>query len=193
MARMTLDAAIRKATAGFTLLELLAVMSLVGVMMAMVAPRIDTRRFRVDATLQNVSLTLNAAQRLAVLNQHDIVIAFDRDGGKLRVHRDTDADGVVGPGESARWVELESGVTFGRSGSPALLLAGGDQVTFTGTQDGYPAVTFLRNGSSSEYGYLYLTAGGSPDPSYDRAIEVERATGQVRCLSYETSTWGAGC
>jgi Tfp pilus assembly protein FimT len=183
--------------AGFSLVELLVIISVVGVMMAMVVPRIDTARIRVETELQNVSLTLNSAQRLAVLNQHDIVVAFDVDGARLRIHRDEDNDGVVDSGESARWVELEGGVTFGRAGASPLLSGHGDAVTFVGTQDALPAVTFRRNGSASEFGALHLTAGGAGSqglgPEYTRGIEVERSTGQVTCMTYETLHWEVGC
>jgi hypothetical protein len=65
-------------------------------------------------------------------------------------------------------------------------------VTWTETQDGLPALTFRRNGSASEESILYLTSerGAVEDT---RAIEIERATGRLRCYSYATGTWIQTC
>lgn len=179
------------------MVELLIVMSVIGLLLAMVAPRIDVARIRVDSEIQNLALTMNAAQRLAVLNQHDISIIFDASANAIRVHQDENNDGLVNGGESVRWVEMEDGVTFGRTGAPGFLPTSASPVSFTGKVSGLPALTFRRNGSASEYGGFYITAGGGPagglGAEYVRGIEVERSTGQVTCMTYASGSWEVGC
>lgn len=186
-----------RATRGFSLAELLIVTAVMGIMFAIVAPRIDVARIRVDTEIQNLSLTLNAAQRLAVLNQYDIVLAFDVAQHRVRIHHDENNNTVVDSGESIRWVEMEDGVGFGRAGAPAFLPGGATRVSFTKLQDGMPALTFRRNGSASEYGGFYITSGREEQTAERaedvRGIEVERSTGQVTCMSYASLSWETGC
>ncbi len=181
---------------GFTLVEMLTVMALLVAIMGIALPNIDVARFRLDGEVQSLALMINSAQRLAVLRQYDIVLAFDETEDRIRLHHDTDKDGVVDTGEEVRFIQLEDEVVFGRGGATALP-EGGANVTFTEVQDGLPSMTFRRNGSASENGVIYLTSllasrvGGHSE--HTRAIAIERATGQVTCMSYRTSSWEIGC
>lgn len=181
---------------GFTLVEMLAVMALMVAILGIALPNIDVARFRLDGEVQSLALMINSAQRLSVLRQYDIVLAFDETEDRIRLHHDTDKDGVVDTGEDVRFIQLEDEVVFGRGGATALP-DGGSPVTFTEVQDGLPAMTFRRNGSASEGGVIYLTslrasrAAGYSE--HTRAIQIERSTGQVTCLSYRTSSWEIGC
>ena len=181
---------------GFTLVEMLTVMALLAIIMGIALPNIDVARFRLDGEVQSLALMVNSSQRLAVLRQYDIVLAFDETENQIRLHHDTDNDGVVDSDEEVRFIRLEEEVVFGRGGA-APLVAGPSTVTFTEVQDGMRAMTFRRNGSASETGVIYLTSLRASRASgyshHSRAIEVERATGQVTCMSNKTSSWEIGC
>ncbi|MEQ9569765.1 MAG: type II secretion system protein [Longimicrobiales bacterium] len=181
---------------GFTLVEMLTVMALLVVIMGIALPNIDVARFRLDGEVQSLALMINSSQRLAVLRQYDIVLAFDDTEQRIRLHHDTDKDGVVDTGEEVRFIQLEDEVVFGRGGANALP-EGGANVTFTEVQDGLPSMTFRRNGSASENGVIYLTSllasRAAGHSEHTRAIAIERATGQVTCMSYRTSSWEIGC
>ena len=60
-----------------------------------------------------------------------------------------------------------------------------------------PALTFHRNGAASEEGVIYLTslrgAAGDDNSQDTRALQIERATGCVRCFTYRTLAWQEGC
>jgi prepilin-type N-terminal cleavage/methylation domain-containing protein len=183
---------------GVTLVELLVVLMLMGIMIGIVAPLLRPARFQMDAGLVVVASTLTAQQRNSVMRQHDIVLAFDSANGDIRVHYDLDNDGALDLAEQRNVVELEEGVVFGRGGTPARPL-GSDMVSMTEVQDGMPALKFRRNGSASEESIIYITSerasttAGSTYFEDARAIEIERATGRVRCYSYNSGSWLQTC
>lgn len=183
-----------RGTHGFTLIELLAVLALVGIMISIVTPLFNPGRWRADSAVQEVMVGLNAAQRLAVLRQHDVVVTFLVDDRELLVHRDADNDGDVDSGEDTRVIELPETMGFSRGSAPPIEGVS-DDISFASV-DGEPRVVFHRNGSASEAGTAYLRpleGSMSTDIEASRAVSVERSTGQVRCYSYRTGSWEGSC
>lgn len=176
--------------AGFTLMELLLVIGLVAILLAFAIPRVNRGRFRVDAQVQTFGFVLNTAQREAVLRQHDVILSFEMDTGRLRVTMDVNNSRQADTGERVSSYPLEEGVAFGLGGAPGLSW-GTNPVTFPEVA-GEPTLTFHRNGSASSFGAIYLTSTRGL-VEHARAIEVERATGEVRCHSYRTGSWELTC
>lgn len=181
---------------GFTLVEVVMVVVLVAIVAGIAIPAVNVSRFRTDAAALEIATTLQAAQRLSVLRGHNITLAFDLEGQRVRVHLDANNDGVVQPGEEVRWVRLGDGVVFGRGGAPAL--GSRDRpVSFDQKQGGMPALTFRRNGSASQEGVIYVTSGRSEStgayPEESRAVEVVRATGRITCWRFGAESWTEGC
>lgn len=180
---------------GFTLLELLVVVTIAGILVGMASPRLDVASFKIRTAVQRIGSTLLMAQRQAIRRQHDVVVAFDVAGNMLRVHVDADNDGVMDGGEDVRWTELGEHVGFGLAGAPARAM-GGTAVTYTRAQGGLPAVTFHRNGSVSEEGGFYLTSrralrtGIHTDDTH--AVEIARATGRVSWFRFDAEAWRRG-
>lgn len=186
--------ALRQRRGGFTLTEMLFVVIIVGVMAGMMTPLFQPGRWRADTAAQELAMTLNATQRLAVLKQHDIVVTFVTDDRVLHLLHDMDNDGVADTGEEMRVFELPETIGFGTAGVPALG-SGTGPITFASGSDD-PTLTFHRNGSASASGYIYLRPlVGSVSDSKEgvRALSIERATGEVRCFSYRTGDWEATC
>jgi prepilin-type N-terminal cleavage/methylation domain-containing protein len=183
---------------GFTLVELIMVMVLIGIMAGIVAPLLRPERFQLNGAVVQVGSTFSAQQRNAVLRQHNIVLAFDTAAGEIRVHYDLDNDNAMDAGENFSVIQLDDGVVFGRGSTPARPLSN-STISFTGTQAGLPAMTFRRNGSASEEAIVYLTSqrsrtsGGTTFAEDGRAVEIERATGRVRCYSYASGAWLQTC
>lgn len=181
---------------GFTITELIVVLAMAGVLTSIAAPLVTPGRWRADVGVQEVMAGLGAAQRLAVLRQHDVIVTFVLDERSLRVHRDGDNDGVVDTGEDVRLLQLPETVGFGLGSTPAI---GADPSTATATFDDEgagPRLVFHRNGSASEAGRIYLRpleGSQSTDAAGARALTVERSTGEVRCFSYRTGAWEAEC
>lgn len=180
---------------GYSLIEVLTVLVLIGILVAIAGPRIDLKRYELDAAVETAGSTILRAQRAAVHGQHNVVVAVDVAGARLRVHEDADNDLAMDPGERVRFEPLGEGVRVGRGGAPSRFAV--DQaVTFAYQQAGWPAVVFRRNGSASEEGGFYLTspqALASGERAQDtRAVEIERSTGRATWYRYSPPEWERG-
>ena len=160
-------------TLGFTILEMVVTVAVVTILTGIVLPTIDLGRHRADSAVRELVTALAAAQNRAVLRQHDIVVAFDTAQGTVRIHSDSDNDGMVGSDEPLRLVEIGDGMRFGRM-SAAARPFGERAVSFTQEQDDLPALTFHRNGSASQVGIAYLTPGNGTASALGRAERQSR-------------------
>lgn len=178
---------------GFTLLELLIVLT-IGALVAMMAiPNINYPAIRVNAAAKQVDMALLGAQRLAVLRQYSVVVAFDTANQQLRVHEDRNSNGVLDAGEITNYVKLEEGVAFGRGSVPAFATLGANEITFKKTQTGLPAITFTREGATGEAGGFYITSkralqNGAFNKE-SKAFEINRGTGRTMVYGYDGTSW----
>ena len=185
----------RRHRGGFTLVEVIIVLVVVGVLTALALPRIDLARFQSMAAMQTVGSTLWAAQRLAVTRQHNVIISLDQTANMMFVHEDRDNDNSVNGGERLRRVELGEKIVFGRGSTPAHP-EGENTINFTKTVDGRRAIIFRRNGSASETGSFYITTkreaefGGRPQDT--RLLTIDRATGRTSTYRYGPAGWVRG-
>ncbi len=177
---------------GFTVTELLIVLAIIGIVVAISAPKIDFIKFRLESDMQGVGMTLLAAERQAITQQHDVTLLFDVTQGVIRIHDDKNNNRVVDAGERVRGVALGEGVVFGRASAPARPMGPGP-VVFTKMVGGFPALVFHRDGSASEAGGFYLTSTRAVRSGMHvedtRAIEVERATGRASWYRYGAPAW----
>lgn len=178
-------------------MELVVIMALIGIVAGIAGPRIDLAKYRMDTAALQLSTGLHGAQQTALLRGHNVNYVFDTTLNRLILHLDSDNDKLLGTNEEQRVVEFEQGVVFGRGGAPTLNGAT-SAVTFTQTWgSSLPVVRFYRNGSTSEAGTVYITtkqaALGNTFPEHARAIQIERATGRIRCFSYKTGSWEEKC
>lgn len=180
---------------GFTLIEMLIVVIVIGIIASFVAPRINLSRYQVESGMLGVGTALVAAQRLAVLRGHDVIVGFDVPAASIRVHEDSNADGRIDAGERVRRIPLGEHVVFGRGSAPPFDIGTGP-VTFTETHDGLPCLVFHRNGSANQAEGFYLTSeravrsGGRPEDA--RVVVIDRATGRVNWYRYGPPTWRRG-
>jgi prepilin-type N-terminal cleavage/methylation domain-containing protein len=184
------------ARAGFSLVELMLVMVIMGILGAIALPRVDVAQFQVNSAVQAISTTMVAAQREAITKQHDIILTFDAANRQVRLVWDANSDGAVGANERTRVVTLDDRVVFGRGGASARAF-GSQPIDFDDVIDGLPALTFHRNGSASGVGGFYLTSRGAEagDPAlkkHTRAVEIIRATGRTEWFRYNGSQWLRG-
>lgn len=165
---------------GFTLIEMLMVVVVLGILLGIAATRLDWQRYRADAVSRGVLAELAQAQRLAVSLQLDVrVTATD---GVLQIHEDADNDGTVDSGERVRRIPLEHGYRFGR-GSVATLPAPADGSELT-------TLAFRRDGSASRAGAVYIAPPVADAPGrYARAVTIARGTGRAVWYTHGTGSW----
>lgn len=179
---------------GYTLVEALTVVVIIGMMAGIAIPRTGMATYKANSGAQAVASVLTYAQRQAISRQADTRVAFDAANNEIRLHEDEDNDNVIDLEERVSVTALPEGVTFGRGTATARGM-GGAAVNFTKTQGGLPIVIFRRDGSASEFGGVYTTtvAGLSLDRTADvRAVEVSRATGRAAWFSFATGAWKEG-
>lgn len=189
----------RRSRSGFTLIELLTAIVIMGIIVTLAIPRLNLDGYKVSAAVRGVTAGLSYAQRLSVSLQSDVRVAFDAPNRRLRVHEDTNNDGVINNGERVTYVNLEDGVTFGRGAAAAITYSNGVNgpatFNFTQTQAGLPVVVFRRDGSASENGGFYLNtikALNAGTTGAVRAGEIIRSSGRVIWYSFATGTWTRG-
>ncbi|HEX6924211.1 MAG TPA: prepilin-type N-terminal cleavage/methylation domain-containing protein [Longimicrobiaceae bacterium] len=178
--------------AGFSLIEVLTILVVLSIVTALAAPRLDFGRYQIEGAMQAVGSVLLAAQRTAVQEGHNVVVAFDLAHSRVRVHSDANNNLLIDNGESVLYEPLGESVRFGRGGAPSFFETP-EAISFTGRQDGMPAVVFYRNGAASEEGGFHLTsARAQSDSGYQqdtRALRIERATGRPTWFRREGSSW----
>jgi Tfp pilus assembly protein FimT len=181
---------------GFSLVEMLIIVVIIGMTVALVAPKINLAHYQIDGAMQSIGFQLMAAQREAISQQHDVIVEFDAPNRALIIIDDNNNNRAIDAGERSRTYTLESLVRFGRASAAALSFGSAD-ITFTQTVNGLPSVTFHRNGAASQDGAVYLTStrasAGDVSRQVDtRAVAVDRPTGRIEWWRYDGSAWHQG-
>lgn len=169
---------------GTTLMELLLVITMIGILAAVAMSRMDWTRYRADAAGRGTMAELAIDQRMALSLQANIVITFP-DSTRMMVLEDANNNGVADAGERVRYVVLDNNFSFGKATAPDVP-APDNPATIT-------SLTFHRDGSADVSGTIYLHGPGSdPACKHCRAVSVARATGRVVWYSYGSGAWVRG-
>lgn len=176
---------------GFTLLEIMIVVSLMAIVGAMALPRLHISGFRADVGMRTLQATLQQAQRSAVVRQTEVMVGFDAAGNRVRIVFDANGNRSYDVGEEIHWRPLEDGVRFATP--PAgVKTAGGAPVVGSAivTRDNYPTVFYHRDGAMSSELEVFIRSG-SADVRDFRALHVRQSTGRVQLYQYDGSAWRA--
>lgn len=184
---------------GFTMVEMLIVITMMAIVAAMALPRVNVSRIQSKSSIQALGTTMLAMQREAISRQHNIVVMVDTAQRQLRVLYDANDNLAINNGERVRGIPLGDGIQFGRPATVPVRTFGGAAVNFTTqeTTTSLPAIVFFRNGSAREFGGVYLTTrlalAGDPDHRNETwAMEMIRATGRSEWMRWNGTTWMRG-
>ena len=168
------------------------VLVIIGLVVKIAAPKIDTTRFRMNSAAQILGSSVLAAQRQAVTQQHDVIVFVDSAYNRIRILEDKNNNGAINSGEHVRFVNMGQGVVFGRGSAPAGA-PGSAVIALTKRISGVPVIVFHRDGSASEQGGFYVTSvqamRSNVRATDARAVSVDRATGRASWYRYGTTGW----
>jgi len=166
---------------GFSLVELVIVMVIMGVVAGLALPRLNLSGYRVDAIAQQVRSVFQTAQRTSLTRQYDIIVSFDTAKSELRIAADSNNSGTIEPGEYRFWrpTGASEGNIFavppkGFSAATVTSAVVGSNLT---TINGLPSIVFRRDGSASSDAEIYVMNPARGKPQY-RLITLTRSTGR---------------
>ena len=172
---------------GFTIIELIIVLVVIGLVTMFAIPRINSTGWRLNGAVREASGLLRRARQTAVRQQHDVAVSFDARTNSILVHENSDNDpnGDIGPDERVYRRALPEGIVFSVRVPPPMRGLTGSPVSFEAAR-----VVFHSNGAASESGVIYLEPHNAGTALEDlRALWVERATGSVQIFRYRSGTW----
>src|SRR5690349_1780030 len=100
----------RRRRSGFTMIEILMVVIIIGITLTIAVPRFPVSATRADAGVRTVRSLLQVAQRSAVTRQSSVIVGIDAPNHRFRIHEDADNDRAVDAGERVRSEPLQEGV-----------------------------------------------------------------------------------
>lgn len=178
---------------GYTIFELLVVLTVISILSAVALPKINLHQFRVDAGVRLAQAALQQGARFAVQRQHNVYVSFDVAGNRILTVDDMNNNGVADLDEKMTWRPLEDGVRFATPpkaiGANALASVAG--ANLRPGPNGWPTITFRSDGAASTDLQLYITST-RPDPGDFKALAVTRSTGRVDYYSYRNGNWVRG-
>jgi prepilin-type N-terminal cleavage/methylation domain-containing protein len=176
---------------GFTVIELVVVLILVGIIVGTGVPRLNDQRYLADAAARVTRATLQTSQRQAIMRQTNVLIAFSISGRRMYVIEDANNNYAFDSGERMRVRPLGEGARFVM---PTVQVPG----TTTSTTPvsgpnlasvmGLPALAFLRDGASSSDANIYVCSARCL-PENQRALILTQSSGRTESWRFNGTTW----
>ena len=102
---------------GFSTLELMLVICIMGIMGAIAFTRVDLAKMEANSAVQILGTSMVAAQREAITKQHDLILTFDAAQRTVRMIWDRNSNGAIENGERVRVIPLDGRIGFGLGGA----------------------------------------------------------------------------
>ena len=181
---------------GFTLIEMMIVIALIGILLAIAVPSILTQRplWRTNGAARELLTNMRMTSSKSIRAGEPYAIKIHSGNRTYTIFADNgEGGGTVGDGiqngseETVKTVTLYPQVEFGVIGTPPALKGGSiaaDGVNFS-SRGGFKSVIFRPDGSA-ENGTVYFYPDTSPQlPAWQRAVEVIGNTGRVKIYSWD--------
>lgn len=188
----------RRTRRGFTVAEMVIVVTLVAIITAMVMPKVNYMGYRVDAGARSVRVALQRAQAFAVSSQHNMLIAVDVPNGRLYVVEDVNNNLTADPGERVTSVPLQDGVVFAEpattwAGAPTPTgpVTGSTLTTINVNGASLPGFVFRCDGAASSDVQIYLSSKRGVITDF-RGVNVTQATGRADWYRDQGALWAQG-
>ncbi len=174
---------------GFTLIETMIVLTLIGILAAYAMPRLRAAAYDADAGMRTVQGALQQAQRAAIVRQTEVMVSFDTANKRLRIVYDVNNNHQYDAGEEIHWRPLEPSDRFVIPPSGVQMVATAPIVgSALSTRDNFPTIFYHRDGAVSSEVELYITSNRAANDDI-RALHLRQATGRVQVYRYSGSTW----
>jgi prepilin-type N-terminal cleavage/methylation domain-containing protein len=185
----------RHARSGFTLIEIVLVLTILSAIMALGLPRLQIGATRADAAAQQVRSVFQTAQRTSLTRQYDVIVSVDTLKGGLRIAEDVNNNGAIEVSEWKFWRPLGENDRFrvppiGLNNTTPTKSVVGSQLT---SVDQLPSVIFHRDGSASTDAEMYVASTWRGRVDY-RVVSLTRSTGRAEILRLSgtgsSAAWG---
>lgn len=174
----------------FTLIEILMVMTLIGLLAGWAVSRFTASSYKVDSNIRLLQNVIIGAQQTAITRNVNVQVMFDASEDRVRVLLDTDNDGAVSTGETVTYRALDGAQFL----TPTTTIDGAAEFYLTGpgvVETGNPlrrAIRIAPNGSLSGDVVLYITTTADR-PNDQRALAITGATARTSFWSHNTGAW----
>ncbi len=177
---------------GHTLIELLMIISIVGILAALVLPKVRVDNSQVDTAARTLGMSLMVAQREAAARQHNVLLVFDTSAHTITTVWDVNNNSAIDPTERTRPFLLPERVVFGRPSSVPALGTATASVPIMLTSNTKPMLVVQRNGSVDRGVTLYLSTQASMAGGINtdvRAVMIARATARPEWYAWTGAVW----
>lgn len=181
----------RRRASGFTMVEIVIVLVMMGVIFAMAIPRLDLSQYRSDAAAQQVRSVFQTAQRTSLTRQYDVIVSVDTVQRGLRIAEDYNNDGTIQVSEWKFWRPLGEGNRFYIPTKGVNITSPTSSVngSLLKTVSSMPSIIFHRDGSASTDAEIFI-ASTNRSRTDVRAVTLTRSTGRAEV--FRMSGTGSG-
>ena len=181
----------RRRLRGFTMIELVMVLVMIGIVAGIAIPRINLTKMKSDGAARLVRMLIMNAQRTSITRQSNTIVSFDLTNSRIRVVEDYNNNDTLNTTDRVYWRAMPEGVRFVTppvarvvGGSASAALQGSDLRTVSL----YPSVTFRRDGSASSDAELYFSARATVATDF-RVLTIAPSTGRTDLYRWTGTAW----